>query len=185
MAATVNLTPVVLELGGKDPAIILPNTDLEQYASMWMRAVFQGSGQNCIGIERFIVPENLHDRFLDIMSARIKKLRLGSVLSSSPDGFVSVVDTGSMITDARFAELERLVKAAERDGAEIVSGGERWQHPYLEEGSYVPNNAFLPCLTRIWPVIGTLNQLSLATSTKTWKLRKLKVSHSALSMVNI
>jgi len=70
------------------------------------------------------------------MGGRIKKMRLGSVLSSSQEGFVSVVDGGSMISDARFGELERLVKAAERDGAEIVTGGQRWQHPYLEEGSY-------------------------------------------------
>ncbi|KAG8909493.1 Meiotic Sister-Chromatid recombination aldehyde dehydrogenase, partial [Tulasnella sp. 408] len=135
-AATVNLTPTVLELGGKDPAIILPNTNLEKYASMWMRGVFQANGQNCIGIERFIVPVELHDRFLDMMTARIAKLRLGSVLSSSADGFVSVVDNGSMISDARFEELERLIKAAERDGAEIVTGGERWQHAYHENGAY-------------------------------------------------
>ena len=69
------------------------------------------------------------------MAARIGKLRLGSVLTSSPDGVVSVVDMGSMISDARFAELERLVKAAEQQGAEIVAGGERWRHPYLEEGA--------------------------------------------------
>lgn len=38
MAATVNLTPVTLELGGKDPLIVLPHTDLEKYSSIWMRA---------------------------------------------------------------------------------------------------------------------------------------------------
>lgn len=100
-----------------------------------MRGVFQANGQNCIGIERFIVPVELHDQFLDMMAARIAKLRLGSVLSSSEEGFVSVVDTGSMISDARFEELERLIKAAERDGAEIVSGGERWKHAYLDNGA--------------------------------------------------
>lgn len=136
-AATVNLTPVVLELGGKDPAIILPNTDLEKYASMWMRGVFQANGQNCIGIERFLVPLELHDRFINMMAARIAKLRLGSMMSSSADGFVSVVDNGSMISNARFEELERLIKGAERDGAEIVCGGERWQHAYHEDGAYV------------------------------------------------
>lgn len=39
MAATVNLTPVTLELGGKDPAVILPGTDLGQWASLWMRGI--------------------------------------------------------------------------------------------------------------------------------------------------
>ncbi|KAG8902841.1 Meiotic Sister-Chromatid recombination aldehyde dehydrogenase, partial [Tulasnella sp. 417] len=121
-AATVNLTPTVLELGGKDPAIILPSTDLEKYASIWMCVVFQANGQNCIGIERFIVPVELHDQFLDIMTARIAKLRLGSVSSSSADGYVSVVDNGRVISNARFEGLERLIKATERYGAAIVTG---------------------------------------------------------------
>lgn len=99
-----------------------------------MRGVFQAAGQNCIGIERFLVPQDLHDEFMDIMSARIRKLRLGSVLTSQ-EGFVSVVDAGSMVSDGRFAELERLVKAAEHDGAEIAAGGERYNHPYLEHGA--------------------------------------------------
>ncbi|KAG8934944.1 Meiotic Sister-Chromatid recombination aldehyde dehydrogenase [Tulasnella sp. 418] len=137
-AAAVNLTPVVLELGGKDPAIILPNTDLERWASTWMRGAFGASGQNCVGIERFIIHRSQHDEFINLMAARIRKLRLGSVLSSSEEGFVSVVDGGSMISDARFAELERLVKAAEHDGAQVVTGGERWTHAYLEEGAYFP-----------------------------------------------
>ncbi|OBZ79190.1 putative aldehyde dehydrogenase-like protein C21C3 [Grifola frondosa] len=54
-AAAENLTPVTLELGGKDPAIILPSTDLSKWSSIWMRGVYQNSGQNCIGIERLIV----------------------------------------------------------------------------------------------------------------------------------
>lgn len=100
-----------------------------------MRGVFQAAGQNCIGIERFIVPRSQHDEFIHMMSARIKKLRVGSVLNSSQEGYVNVVDGGSMISDGRFGELERLIQAAERDGAEIVAGGQRFQHPYLEEGS--------------------------------------------------
>jgi len=135
MAALTHLTPVLLELGGKDPVVILPHTNLERYSATWMRGVFQGAGQNCVGAERFLVPVELHDAFVDMMEARIKKLRLGSVLAPSADGFVSVVDGGSMISDARFDDLEKLIKSAERDGAEIVAGGERWRHAYLEEGS--------------------------------------------------
>ena len=56
-AAAPQLTPTTLELGGKDPALILPGTDLSFFASMFMRACFQAMGQNCIGIERFLVPD--------------------------------------------------------------------------------------------------------------------------------
>ncbi|KAJ3534463.1 hypothetical protein NM688_g7133 [Phlebia brevispora] len=53
-AATTHLTPVTLELGGKDPAIVMPSTNIQQYASIWMRGLFQNAGQNCIGIERLV-----------------------------------------------------------------------------------------------------------------------------------
>jgi len=137
-AATVHLTPCNIELGGKDPCIILPGTDIEQWSSIWMRGVFQGMGQNCIGIERFIVPRNMHDAFLTHMQRRITRLRLGSVLTSAqPETeFVTVVDGGSMISDNRFAELERLVQSAVADGATLVCGGEKWRHAYAEDGAY-------------------------------------------------
>ena len=98
-----------------------------------MRGVFQGAGQNCIGIERFLVPSDLHDQFVSMMEERIRSLRVGSVLN----GEGSVVDVGAMISDARFGELERRVKGAESEGAEVVVGGEVLRHPYLEHGAYV------------------------------------------------
>lgn len=163
MAATVNLTPVTLELGGKDPLIILPNTDIRRYSSIWMRAALcvslsssqhffyyilivfneltfaplsQAMGQNCIGIERFIIHSSQYAEFMADLSDRVRKLRLGSVLAPSSEGFVSVVDGGSMINDDRFETLERLVRDAEDQGAELVCGGARWRHPYVENGSY-------------------------------------------------
>lgn len=46
---------ILLELGGKDACVILPNTKLSDYYDTWMRGCYQASGQNCIGIERFVV----------------------------------------------------------------------------------------------------------------------------------
>ncbi|KAF8312443.1 meiotic sister-chromatid recombination aldehyde dehydrogenase [Clavulina sp. PMI_390] len=136
MAATVNLTPVTLELGGKDPCIILPRTDIRKWSSVWMRGAFQSMGQNCIGIERFIIHASQYDEFIAEMTERVRKLRLGSVLAPSSEGFVSVIDGGSMINDDRFDTLERLIKDAEDQGAEIIVGGTRYRHPYVENGSY-------------------------------------------------
>ncbi|KAF8340576.1 Aldehyde/histidinol dehydrogenase [Cantharellus anzutake] len=136
MAATVNLTPVTLELGGKDPCIILPRTNIQKWSSVWMRGAFQSMGQNCIGIERFLVHSSLYEEFMTEMADRVSKLRLGSVLSSSAEGFVSVVDGGSMINNARFDELERLMTDAESLGADVRCGGTRWRNPYSEQGAY-------------------------------------------------
>lgn len=81
-----------------------------------------------------------------MLSDRAKKLRCGSVLSQSPEGFIAPVDCGAMISHHRFAELERVINAAIVDGAEVATGGTRWKHAYLEEGSY-----FMPT------VIGNVN----------------------------
>lgn len=54
-AAAQNLTPTCIELGGKDPAFIMPDADMRFFQSTWMRGAFQSAGQNCIGIELFMV----------------------------------------------------------------------------------------------------------------------------------
>ncbi|KAJ8517430.1 hypothetical protein ONZ45_g5376 [Pleurotus djamor] len=139
-AAADNLTPVTLELGGKDPAIILPDTDLKQWISLWMRGIYQNAGQNCIGIERLIVHADQYDDLREMLSDRVSKLRLGSVLTPTQEGYVYTVDCGAMIDADRFYSLERLITSAEENGAH-VEGGKQFNHVYLDKGSY-----FLPTI---------------------------------------
>ncbi|THG94255.1 hypothetical protein EW026_g7180 [Hermanssonia centrifuga] len=136
LAATEHLTPVTLELGGKDPAIVMPATDIKQYASIWMRGLFQNAGQNCIGIERLIVHSSQYDEIYSMIVERAKQLRLGTALSQPNDGFIPTVDVGAMISSDRFNDLERVLETAINHGATVDAGGVRWKHPYLEHGSY-------------------------------------------------
>ncbi|KAF9820013.1 hypothetical protein IEO21_01675 [Rhodonia placenta] len=135
IAATDNLTPVTLELGGKDPCIVLPGTNAKQWISLWMRGIYQNSGQNCIGLERLIVHESLHDEVHQELVRRVSQLRQGSALSNPNDGFVPTVDVGAMISHASIERTHQLVQVAIDQGCEI-EGGERYMHPYLEHGSY-------------------------------------------------
>ncbi|GBE77417.1 Putative aldehyde dehydrogenase-like protein [Sparassis crispa] len=135
-AAAENLTPVTLELGGKDPTIILPNTDLSRYGSIWMRGVFQNAGQNCIGIERILVHSSQYEEVYAMFLERTKELRQGSALSNPNDGFVPAVDVGSMINADRLVDLERVVAAARDGGARVEVGGTAFDHPYMKDGSY-------------------------------------------------
>ncbi|KAK7449668.1 Meiotic Sister-Chromatid recombination aldehyde dehydrogenase [Stygiomarasmius scandens] len=135
VAATDNLTPVTLELGGKDPAVILPDTELDRWISLWMRGVYQNAGQNCIGIERLIVHTSQFDDLYDLIKERVEKLRCGSVMSTSDQGYLSPVDVGAMISNNRFESLEYLIREAEEDGAKILGGG-RYEHVYLDQGYY-------------------------------------------------
>lgn len=85
------LIPCLLELGGKDCAIVLKDADLNQATPVLMRGVFQNCGQNCIGIERIILAKEIYDKFVTDVEKRIKELRLGAVLDD-PEG----VDCGAM-----------------------------------------------------------------------------------------
>ncbi|KAL5534092.1 hypothetical protein ACEPAG_553 [Sanghuangporus baumii] len=135
MAATMHLTPVTMELGGKDPAIILPGTNLNKWISILMRGVFQNAGQNCIGIERIIVHSSQYVELLQEILDRATKLRLGSALHAT-DGYIAPVDCGSMISKDRFTELERIINEAAKEGASLHVGGTEFRHAYLESGSY-------------------------------------------------
>jgi acyl-CoA reductase-like NAD-dependent aldehyde dehydrogenase len=70
------------------------------------------------------------------MEERIDKLRLGSVMAPTPEGYISPVDCGSMISKDRFKGLERYLKDAEEAGARVY-GGKEYDHVYQPEGSYL------------------------------------------------
>ncbi|KAI0308256.1 Aldedh-domain-containing protein [Multifurca ochricompacta] len=134
IAATQHLTPVTLELGGKDPAIVLPGTDIEQWSSLWMRGIFQNAGQNCIGIERLLVHRSQYDEVYNLILSRARGLRTGAALSA--DGVGTGVDVGSMISRDRFQTLQDRVEAAEARGARVELGGRPHSHPYLNNGAF-------------------------------------------------
>ena len=131
-SAARSLTPLCLELGGKDPAILLDDIkNLEQVASILMRGVFQSAGQNCIGIERIICLHSIYPQVVAILEARIQALRVGSALEDPND-----VDVGAMISDSRFEQLEKLVADAVSEGANCLVGGKRFVHDRYPNGHY-------------------------------------------------
>lgn len=137
-SAAKSLTPVTVELGGKDPAIVLDDDDtikdLDSIVAILMRGTFQSAGQNCIGIERIIAMPRIHDLLLQKLKEKIIQIRLGSVTSAA--GANTDIDMGSMISSASFDRLERLVEAAVADGAILHAGGKRYTHPQHKHGSY-------------------------------------------------
>lgn len=129
------LTPVCVELGGKDAAVILDDVrDLPRVASILMRGVFQSAGQNCIGVERVVACAAVYDRLIALVEPRIRALRLGSALDDDDDGVD--VDVGAMISDASFARLEATIAEAVQQGARLLVGGTRFMHPKHPKGHY-------------------------------------------------
>ncbi|PVU86443.1 hypothetical protein BB559_006522 [Furculomyces boomerangus] len=125
------LTPVTLELGGKDCAIVLTDADMSQCNSVLMRGVFQNAGQNCIGIERILMHADLYDNFVKEMTTRISNLRLGSSLEQQ-----NGVDMGAMTMGNNFGFLQSLIDDAVSKGARLVVGGKPFSHPKYPNGQY-------------------------------------------------
>ena len=78
-----NIKKSVLELGGSDPFIVLPDADLEQTLNGAMQARFQNNGQSCVSAKRFIVHEIIADEFLNGLIEKIEKLAIGNPLNDN------------------------------------------------------------------------------------------------------
>ena len=77
-AAAANLTPVVLELGGKDPFVVCEDTDIDGVVQTACRGVWQNMGQNCAGPERFFVYEGCYEEFTDKVVKIVSQMRQGT-----------------------------------------------------------------------------------------------------------
>ncbi|HWE31927.1 MAG TPA: succinic semialdehyde dehydrogenase [Solirubrobacteraceae bacterium] len=115
------LTPVSLELGGKDPMIVLADADIDRAANAAVFWSMQNAGQTCISVERCYVEEPIHDRFIEMVAERTQKLRQGV-----PGGYGSV-EVGSFINPPQIDIVEAHVNDAVSKGARVLSGGKRLQ----------------------------------------------------------
>jgi acyl-CoA reductase-like NAD-dependent aldehyde dehydrogenase len=113
------LTPVALELGGKDPMIVCADADLERAANAAVHYSMQNAGQTCISTERVYVAEPIHDEFVRLVTDKVNALRQGS-----PGGPGSV-DVGAVIDPPQSDVVERHVTDAVERGARVLTGGSR------------------------------------------------------------
>ena len=115
--AAETLTPVGLELGGKDPMIVLADADLERAANAATYYAMQNGGQTCVSVERVYVEAPIYDRFVDAVTERVKALRQGP-----PDGPASV-EVGAMTFAPQLDLVREHVEQARQAGARITAGG--------------------------------------------------------------
>jgi len=118
--AAQTLTPVQLELGGKDPMIVLSDADLDRAANVATWGAMMNGGQTCISIERVYVEEAVYDDFVARVAERVRKLRQGD-----PSGGPGTVDVGAMTFPPQIDIVERHVKDALDKGAKALVGGHR------------------------------------------------------------
>ena len=116
VACAEKLKPVVLELGGKDPMIILEDANLERAANAAVWGGFSNCGQTCISAERIYVVENIADQFIE----RVKQKT--ELLSAGPDKITN--DIGALVNAHQQEKVMAHIKEAVASGAGVISGGD-------------------------------------------------------------
>ncbi len=127
-AAANYLIPVVLELGGKDPMIVLADANIENAARGAVWGAFANCGQSCAAVERCYVHESIAQKFTDAVVAETKRLQFGMRASGSPDAGATPADPfdiGPMSSEQQLRTVERHVYEATARGAKALTGGER------------------------------------------------------------
>lgn len=134
------LTPVSLELGGKDPMIVLEDADVElaAHAAVW-GAMFN-AGQTCVSVERVYVLESVYDQFVDAVVRDVKNLKMGAGEGN---------DFGALIDDGQVSVTERHVEDAIAKGAKALTGGKRRNGPgsFYEPTVLVDVDHSMACMT--------------------------------------
>ncbi len=115
-AAAATLTPVLLELGGKDPMIICDDANLDRAVGGALWGAFGNSGQTCMAVERVYVHDTLYQPFVDEVVARTRNIRQGSAAGD---------DIGAMTFEKQLEIVERHVADAVAKGAKVLTGGRR------------------------------------------------------------
>ena len=116
-AAGGQIKKTVLELGGSDPFIVLPSADIDMAVETGVRARTLNNGQSCIAAKRFIVHEQIADRFEEQFVRRMRALRIG-------DPMAEATDVGPLATARGREDVHRQVQESVAAGATVLCGGE-------------------------------------------------------------
>lgn len=133
-AAAKHLTPVVLELGGKDPMIVFEDASLETTARAAVWGAFANAGQACASVERLYVQQSIAPKLVNLIVKETKSLSQGV-------GTKRPVDVGAMTNEQQLLIVEDHVEDARRSGAKILTGGKRGDEPrgYFYEPTVLTN----------------------------------------------
>lgn len=110
----------VLELGGSDPFIVMPSANCDDAVSTAVKARTINNGQSCIAAKRFIVHEQIYDRFETEFVAAMQALRVGDPLDAD-------IDVGPLATEQILKDLEDQVNVSIAAGAKLLTGGKRFE----------------------------------------------------------
>ncbi|ELZ00149.1 aldehyde dehydrogenase family protein [Natrialba asiatica] len=129
-AAAESVSPVTLELGGKNPAIVMPDADLDEAVFWTTVGIFTNAGQICSAADRALVHESIHDEFVERVVERAESYELGPGVDDP--------DMGPLNHEAHYEAVLEYIDAGIGSGATLKTGGE----PLDDDGYFVPPTVF-------------------------------------------
>jgi 1-pyrroline-5-carboxylate dehydrogenase len=165
--------PLVIEMGGKNPALIMPSADLDKASDGVMRSAFGAQGQKCSACSRVYVSKPIRDEFVRLLVEKTRKIKIGNPLNRD-------VYLGPVINEEAVKTYERAIAQAKADGGKILTGGRRltdgdFAHGYFVEPTVIDGlptshqlfseELFVP-ITVVGDVISLDEAIDLANSTE-------------------
>jgi len=129
------LTKVQLEMGGKNPIIILEDADLPKAVKSVLDSSMLTTGQKCTACSRAIVEEKIADRFSEMLLEEVKKYKVG-------DGFDPEVSIGPQIDEHQMNFVLKCIDAGKKEGARLLCGGNRLTDGAMAKGFFVEPTIF-------------------------------------------
>ena len=134
-AAAKNVTPVLMELGGKNPHIVFADADLPRAVKAVKDGIFTNAGQMCWAGSRAFIQDSVYDGFVKELVAKTKAMRLGPGVDDS-------TEMGPVVSRSRQETVLGYVKDGVDEGAKLLAGGKRPSDPGLEKGNFVEPTIF-------------------------------------------
>jgi acyl-CoA reductase-like NAD-dependent aldehyde dehydrogenase len=116
--ATSQIKKCVLELGGSDPFIVCEDADIEKASNGAVKGRFINCGQSCIASKRFIVVKKIANELIEKFTQKVEKLKVGDPMSDD-------TDIGPLVNAEGLNKIDSIVKDVVKEGAEVLTGGER------------------------------------------------------------
>jgi 1-pyrroline-5-carboxylate dehydrogenase len=122
--------PVITEMGGKNPALVMRSANLDKASDGIWRSAFGAQGQKCSACSRVYAAREIRDRFVEMLVEKTKKIRVGNPLDRD-------VWLGPVINEAAVRTYERAIEQVKRDGGRILVGGRRLTGEPFDHGFFV------------------------------------------------
>jgi len=135
IAAAGNVKKISLELGGKSPMIVFEDANFPLAVEWVQFGIFVNQGEVCSATSRLYVQDKIHDRFVEELSKKAKRVKIGNPLEEA-------TEMGPIASEKQLNKVMHYIELGKKEGAEIAYGGKRLQNGELKKGFYVSPTIF-------------------------------------------